>query len=136
MINLDKNKELVVMSAFNNGNSYGRNLMQHDLLKADLKASNYSFKEVKGRYKGVDEDSFIVHLEDLRDINDLKALAIFYKQESILYIADNSRNAYLHTFGKNDPLLLGKITHVSKDVAMRSEAFTYDHQNDNYFIIK
>jgi hypothetical protein len=85
-----------------------------------MKQNKVSFKVVQGCYKGSKEVSFVVPFGQIWEV--LK-LARIFKQESFLEL-DNHNNAVLNYLNEEKRVRIGKITPVSKEEALSSEAYT------------
>ena len=96
-------KRIVLISAELSTLTGPENEQRTSNLKTLLNNKNYKFNAVMGSYKGSIEHSFIVDAsEDI--VGNLKALASYFKQESIL-VVDEMNKAALHYFnGKVDQL--------------------------------
>ena len=111
--------------------------VQTAALERDLLKSGFEFKKVKGVYKGVSEDSFLVSVVDTPlEEAALKILARDFNQESILYV-DGNRNATLIFVDFNNEskqLLKGKFQAVPDHVAKQLENTTFDGK-DYYAVV-
>ena len=102
-----------------------------DLIKA-LGAGKV--KQVRGSYKGTKETAFVVNggLKEVTRIGEL------YDQESVLHL-DSSRNAVLHYLDPRHPdgaERIGRFVAVPVEEALASEAFTFDIDQNTYYIVK
>ena len=98
-----------------------------------------NYKAVEGSYKGEKERSYVVTFQTLEDLQQILHVARTYKQESIL-VVDVERNAqlmFLNTYsGGTMPKYVGKFKNVPKFEALEQEAWTYDPENNYYYICK
>jgi hypothetical protein len=92
---------------------------------------NIPFKVLQGKYKGINEISYIVPMG-----SDIYPTGILDKQESMLFLGVNengNRKAELVFIdGVTSDMDLGFFTEVTKEQAENSEAYTRD--GDKYFI--
>lgn len=134
-INNYENKHVVILSAFVSDETRERNLDRHDNLQMDLITSNYQYKIVNGAYKGQDEVSMVVTLQDESEVRDLLSLANHYNQDSILVLKPYTREAILlFTNGQRDSL--GTFQPCTEHEAKQREGFTYCPKNDQYYIVR
>ncbi len=99
-----------------------------------LQSKNINFKQLKGKYKGLEEDSFIVN----KDVEKLLK-SIIKNQESILELSEERYNgtrfATLEiTRGERVPL--GYFTEAQEGDAKKQDGYTYDPTSNTYFIVK
>jgi len=98
----------------------------------EMRLRHIGFKELKGRYKGIDEDSYIININDLEKVKDL-----IKDQESILVLGarkfNGTRRAML-AYNDGRTADIGSLTPVDKEEAEASEGYTKDGQQ--YYICK
>lgn len=103
-----------------------------ELTKEFLRISGVPFKQLLGRYKGVDEDSFIINAA-----NKDKIVSLIEKQESILALSSVYRNgdrlATLH-YKNALPVVLGHFVEVTKAEAEKQDAYTLDLVTNRYYV--
>jgi len=122
-------EKIVILSACQ-GNHLDPMNTEH--LKAILEESKALFAKVKGVYKGVEEMSFMVVLQEDVQLKILKEIAFeTFNQESILY-RDNENRAYLH-MNDGSEVYLGKLVKTTEAHAKSLDAYTY-LPNEGYFV--
>lgn len=85
-----------------------------------------------GCYKDKEETSLVIELNETQLLGPFIELAKKYHQESILYVEDNKASlVYCHPMTMNT---IGTWSEVSKDDALKSDAFTY--LNGHYYLAK
>lgn len=89
-----------------------------------------------GSYKGQQERSAIVLVNDWNQVQTLKSLAAEYNQESIL-IQHTDRTVELqYTDGSNRKVLLpGSLVQIGPNQALQQEAYTYVPSINKYYIV-
>lgn len=104
----------------------------------DLQFGSKYVKQVRGKYNGVSEVSFVVN----GDRDKLRNLAAEFGQESILAL-DTSRNATLLFIDQHHPegsklgmKYLGRFQAATVEEALEADGYTYDISQDTYYIIK
>jgi hypothetical protein len=103
-------------------------------LEKSLIERGYLFKRVLGCYGSKKEVSFYVQSNDIRD---LLGLSQVYNQECILFVdADRQAslirsNGFLRQVDK-----IGTFQQVKQFEALTSQSYTYDHENNGYYICK
>lgn len=90
---------------------------------------------VMGRYKGIDEASWLVALHDSADLPKLVRLLMKHNQESYPLV-DSTRGATLVYLKDADIQSLGQFVQVDAREALASEAHTYDPHTDTYYVCK
>ena len=99
--------------------------------KAFASHQKLAFKALKGCYKGVTEDSFLISLRDYEKVREWTQ-----DEDSVLYLgmtnARNQRPAFLEY---SDGIIedLGLFTSVSRDEALKCDGWTYDPTTDIYY---
>lgn len=93
-----------------------------------------NYKPLKGRYKGVDEDSYIVNKRDHYSID-----ALIKNQESILELSKldktgNRMATLVYKDGRKEPI--GYVVDVPKEEAEAMDAYTLDPSTGTYFVAK
>jgi hypothetical protein len=105
-------------------------------LRSQLAARDFDFVQVRGCYKGKEEDSFLVLCDPIADdyeLGMLIGLANRHGQESILLV-DAQRHATLFYLGSDPEAIPGTFQAVSVTEARQCDAWT---RRDNvYYIIK
>jgi hypothetical protein len=132
-----KGREFVIISACK-GIDKDTDIDNTILLEDDLIRRGLAYKLTEGCYKGILEESFYVEINRTKDFGLIAALdlATKYKQESVLYVNDE-REASLHyteDFKRVDHL--GTFTQVSETEAQLENSYTYDLENDGFYICK
>ena len=106
-------------------------------LESDLIESNFVYKQVNGCYNGIEEVSFYVELDSNNDIHEqidiLDDLAYKYNQESILHVNKN-REARLLYIDIPRVEHIGTFKQVPKCFALQHVAYTYDIDNNGYYV--
>lgn len=102
-------------------------------LKTNL-TDTWKAEPVKGCYKGQEEDSFKVNVNDPIDLGVVDAAARHFEQESYLVI-DAERIAWLY-YLKGRTQRLGEFVAVSEFEAKAQDAWTFDPESGTYFIVK
>jgi len=125
---------IVIMSAEIASNSAELNKVLSDDLEKTLSNNNESYKAVQGCYKGVKEKSYVVVPKSKETaLEDLINLSETYGQECILY-RDSAGRAWLCSKGGRD--LIGMFSQVPRSVAIRSDSYTHDIENNGYYIVE
>lgn len=93
------------------------NIQRSAELEGVLEDHGFTFKRAIGRFRGVQETSFIVPVRGREDINQLKLIATVFKQESILEL-NQGHGWLLYTDGGED--YIGSIVNASG----REESYT------------
>jgi hypothetical protein len=130
---LTNRPSFIILSACQ-GKNIEQDTYQTGILREVLKVYNFPFKEVLGCYGSKKEVSFYVQTDLVKEFLDLSTQ---FNQECILFV-DQDRQASL--IRKNGLLRqvdsIGTFTQVKQDVALQSANFTYDHENNGYYICK
>lgn len=116
-------KNFVILSAERSELNAFQNMGNTLEMKEALTRRSMEFIEVNGVYKGTKEKSFAVKMNSSGDIHWIKAVARFFKQESVLAVDANKR-AVLVFMGDNSGIELGTFHKVPKSVADSLEAYT------------
>ncbi len=85
-----------------------------------------------GCYKDKEETSLVIELNDTQLLAPFIELAKKYHQESILYVENNKASLVFCESTSMDTI--GRWSEVSKDDALKSDAFTY--LNGHYYLAK
>lgn len=98
-----------------------------------LRGIGIPVREAVGCCKGKQERTFICPLVMQYHFEFVLDLAREYMQESILFVSEKQTAIlyYLQT-GKLDNI--GKWTNVSRDAALKQDAYTFDHTSNNFFV--
>lgn len=88
-------------------------------------------KEVLGCYKGQQEKSIITALPLDKVLN----IALTYGQESIL-VLESDDTAKLCMVASGETKKIGKLERVTKDEALKLDAWSYRADQDQYYAIK
>ena len=116
-------KTVIILSAQLATLSASANIIRHDDLLKTLSGWSMTYTEAWGVYKGKGEDSVLVVPKTSLQVERLKKLAFeTYGQESIL-TQDNEGIVYLE-FKNGATIKLGRLTQISKDEAMKLNAYT------------
>jgi hypothetical protein len=108
---------------------------QEDKLIQLLKGDNIAFKEVQGMYKGVTERSFVV-LDPGLDLEPaIRSLARMFNQESYLRV-DPSRKSYLIYLESTKVEYIGSFDAADKHVTKNVDAYTYDPEFNQYYVVR
>ena len=84
-----------------------------------------------GSYKGMLEQSFIMHEEDFHHVS-----AYVKNQESFLYLSDGHKGVVYAElrYSNGETVQLGQVKAVSKDEAMQHDAWTYRPDMNIYWV--
>ena len=93
---------------------------------------NYNRLAIHGVYKGKEELSYIIEVDD--NLADIQALANKYDQECILYL-DNQREATL-MYGDGKKEYIGSFKSASKQLAQTKDSYTFNPQTGVYYIVE
>jgi hypothetical protein len=130
--NQQLDKPCIIISAELSQRNSVDNLFQTALLLQYIKDYNFRFKTMIGSYKGIKETSFLIMLDNIGDLKQLKSVAFnTFSQESILYI-DRKRQAKL-LFNDLTYQGIGEIKEITKSESLKLDTFTHDIKNDRYF---
>lgn len=128
------NVRFALLSAERADQSASTNKLAHIHLQTELETAQLDYKLLKGRYKGVDEVSYLVPVPKDDTYLLVKRLAKQFNQEAILLV-DERKIAYLDVLdGAMDRL--GDFMPVDQATAEKSEGFTLDVDTGIYYIIK
>ena len=108
-------------------------MIRHEKLQRYLKNEGFSFKPVKGYYKGNLENSYVIILSGEKFLDVLKS-AMFsdeFKQNSILYVDANRYAKLIYSDGIETEL--GKFHEIDKTLVRTLSSYTYDKANDTYY---
>lgn len=123
-------KQVVILSAEKSNLDRINNGKRTMLLEQMILDIGLNFEPALGVYKGSEERSFVVVINNNTDLETLKSFAFKnFEQESILY-QDSNQEAYLITNG-GDVIQLGKLTNVPREVATRQDGYTL--MNGQYY---
>ena len=122
---------VLVFSVFRTDVPDSHNRDCHRVLVNNLERNSIPFKELKGAYKGVTEDSILVKADQLENV---KSICKQFNQDSFLSL-DENRNATL-TYHNGTVEKLGQLVAVSEKEALSSDNYSFDPQYENYFIVK
>lgn len=129
-------KKYVVFSAYKSNKSRSENEHNDLMVSRELDELNIPWKPLKGKYEGVSEESFIVPFDEFDFICDI---AERYGQDNVLILdeteAHGLRKAHLHWLKDGYKQFIGWLKSVSKERAMRSEAYSYCPRLDTYWIV-
>jgi hypothetical protein len=117
-------KKPFVLCAFNVDKATETNL---------LTSLGLQYKSVIGRYKGIDENSYMVLIEDKDDRHRLEVYLKKYSQESYLYVNEDRRSPLVFLDDKST-IELGRFSMVSPAEALLHDAFTLDVSTGLYYI--
>ncbi|QGF20952.1 hypothetical protein MA13_gp08 [Pectobacterium phage MA13] len=87
-----------------------------------LLSYSYHYGPAMGCYKGKLEDSFVVQVDDFREVGHLVELAERFKQESILLV-DSRDKAFLYVLGTKEMRPLGPLYQTDR-IPESADAFT------------
>lgn len=120
----------LIVSSFENTQTLEQNLAEFESLKGWLKVLDVPFKELVGRYKGVDERSVLISSEHrqlvdaiVRDWNQESYLELYYDGFAELVFNNGSRER------------IGYIKPVSADEASKLDAFTLDVESGQHYAV-
>ncbi len=118
-------KSIVILSAELATSTKEANAFRTDALQDELEDRDFAYKIADGFYFGKGEVAFIVEVEDDHRFDLILDMADFFNQESVLHI-DRARNAQLIFLHQrwSKMLPLGKLTAVSKEIALQNECYT------------
>jgi len=124
---------IVILSAELASNNADQNEKLNRELGRVLSYRNESYKPVKGRFEGVDENSYVVVPKNKEGLNDLIKLSELYNQQCVLYRDDTGRAWLCNSNGRD---LIGYFTQVPRSVAIKADAYTFDPVNNGYYIVE
>lgn len=141
----------VILSASKPDKTFAENAHNFREMIGRLHVAGITFEPVKGCYKGRTEDSVVTKRVFGTDLEVLRNLLIRYEQESALVLmpyetGDNAPLAFICPSADLSPSVvrafaqqttrhewyIGRFNLVSKDEALRSEAYT--EKDDKYFV--
>lgn len=98
-----------------------------------LKERGIGYKHLNGRYKGVDEKSFIIEYANLVKIEDM-----IKKQETVLWLGEYTRRGRLAALipadRKAPPENIGYFHETDEKTAKAQDAYTLDELTGLYYI--
>ena len=124
-------KPVVIVSAYRKCKPESVNQLNHRDLCNTLHRFKIPYKVVEGCYKGRKEAA-VLFTAKKRNVAVLYGR--FYNQESILEL-DNERGASLTDLKTGDSEFLGFFIPVCKASALAEDAWTYDIENNQYYIV-
>lgn len=124
-------QQVVILSAERSELGAAENLNRTNILRGCIDDIGLKFSQAIGVYKGKEEMSFVVLINTLDDIENLKSFAFNnFDQESVLY-QDANQEAYL-LFGDGTEQRLGVLERTNKDDAIIRDAYTI--LNGEYYV--
>ncbi len=99
-----------------------------------LKSLGLPWKALRGKYLGTEERSYLIVLESPDDLMRVSELASDAEQECILYL-DSERNV-TEVCSDGSSKDVGVLESVSESEALKSDSWTHDFINNNWFLIK
>tara|TARA_R100000951_G_C2540004_1_gene149083 strand:+ start:78 stop:488 length:411 start_codon:yes stop_codon:yes gene_type:complete len=124
-------KQVVILSAELAGLSRKENDKRSNTLEHCLQDCNLNFNEAIGVYKGKEEKSFVVIVNNEDEAQGVKEFAFLnFNQESVL-VQDANQEAYLE-FGDGSSQRLGILSLVPKEIAQVEDNYTI--LNGEYYI--
>lgn len=125
--------KFVIFSAYKDSLSEAQNVERTELVINDIKRLGLNYKLVDGVYKGQAETSIYVEVPSLDDFAEVHEIATLLEQESILNV-DQNRQATLIFLITGSSIQLGEFKQTSEQVARTHDCYTYDHENNAYYI--
>lgn len=113
---------VVVMSAEQTNNSM--NESRTAAMRTELARTNLQFEQAMGSYRGIQEQSFVVVLDNPSQLEFILDLASEYQQESILIRSADGSVELAYANGQT-VRLPGSLQQVSKERAEQLDAWTY-----------
>ena len=116
-------QQIIILSANQNDGRHERNRQLHENLKACLDDCHFKYKEATGLYKGQEETSLVVLVNNETEIQTVKDFAFKgFNQESVLY-QDANQEAYLiYNDGKTEQL--GRLEQVNPKLTETLDNYT------------
>lgn len=116
-------QQVIILSANQNDNNHERNRQLHQNLKACLDDCGFTSKDAIGVYKGQEEDSLVVLVNNQTDIETVKDFAFkSFNQESILYQDANQEAYLLYQDGTTEQL--GRLEQVNPKLVETLDSYT------------
>jgi len=97
-----------------------------------LQAHGFNPIHVQGVYKGISEDSYLIPIKGMEELERLKVIALQHGQESILY-ADETRTAKLLYLTTGEQVPLGTLQPIGEVEALNSLSYTYVPETNMYW---
>lgn len=116
--------EIAIISA-SNGFNKEIDRASNEQLVNQLTAKNFAFKEVLGRYKGMEETSFVVKVDTEAGMRKVLGIATEFNQTNIMYVKEDD-TAYLVYCADGEAYNVGKFQEVEVDAVSELEGSTYD----------
>jgi hypothetical protein len=104
---------------------------RNDAALTSLTRKGIRFAQGFGSYKGNKESNFVCLIDNQSQINDIKIIAEFFNQESILLVDANQR-AVLLNGQVGTRTSLGRLIQVDKARALQE--FNYTELNGSYYV--
>lgn len=115
--------------------SEGVNKTRTDALRRELEDRGLNFKQVQGKYKDNEEDSFVVVQSGNNELRSLlEELASDFEQESILLIDANRAAWLLYSSGEDE--YIGKWEAATREIAQQQEGYTYCPVLNQHYIVR
>ncbi len=122
---------ILIFSVFQSKLSYDQNMMNHNGVTDYLTKKEIYFKILTGVYENNSEMSILV---DFNQRSLVEELVKTFNQECYLE-SHNDRASFL-IFNDKDKRFIGTLTNVSQSEAIASNNYSYDFENNQYFITK
>ena len=130
---------VVFLSAEHPDQSQEENEKSTYLLSSILEDQGFFYKQVDGCWQGERETSFMVAAPDDTALSGLLEISQQFNQDWILY-----RNEHTETFfvwgcgwcGFKIFKKLGVMVQAHRDTALAQESYTYDRENNTYYIVR
>lgn len=125
-------RQVVILSAETGNATFEGNRQRTENLEACLNDLNLTFKRGTGVYKGTQETSFVVIVNNETDIQVLKDFAFkSFAQDSILHVDSNQEAVLIYNDGTREQL--GRLEQVSREVAIGRDSYTI-LDNDKFYV--
>ena len=121
----------MILTPWQSALSAKENVKNVTMFEAALKVLELPYKEVLGVWQGEKEVSFIMDY----DVEFLTHVICEYNQDAVL-VMDDQGNGYLRNKGCKVLEPIGKYKEVSKEDAEKCDGYTYDAENNTYFIFE
>lgn len=105
--------------------------VNNETAREQLNSQGILYKEVRGRYRGMDEEAFLVHAKHEKAI---KVLAGMFRQKCILYVNEDRYGCFVY-LANDEHEYVGKFVKTTKAEVLEQTGYTYDPIEDQYYTL-
>ena len=130
---------VVFLSAEHPDQSQEENEKSTYLLSSILEDQGFFYKQVDGCWQGAPETSFMVAAAGDDELSELLKISQQFNQDWILYRNEHSEAFLVSSIVYEEEKLfkkLGVMVQAHRDIALAQESYTYDRENNTYYIVR